>query len=306
MCATAEEAAVIYQPGLDTVDVGVAGGEVRAANVTDRRITDFQKVCEIEGLAEGAVVEGYTYKSWCTLDLPVNEIMLAGDMELDGDWICLDGTMLGYVLRYPNGSYDPCGWLVLNDRVAQYESYSELVWDEYCSARGLTPLYIVDLRHELGSEENSPFRRFDGDGWYIYLPLSGWEKSFDDIGVFSGPAGGGTAGVTLELMEGPGEDGAVVSRVDADGHSRSPRAADGHSVWRDGVRRTAERTRVSGHRADSGGRDGGCGGRKHCQTAAASAQTVSAPAAQATAELTDFLSPYFLPAPYTNIEAVSK
>ena len=232
MCATAEEAAVIYQPGLDTVEVGVAGGEVRAANVTDRRITDFQKVCEIEGLAEGAVVEGYTYKSWCTLDLPVNEIMLAGDMELDGDWICLDGTMLGYALRYPDGSYDPCGWLVLNDRAAQYESYSELVWDEYCSARGLTPLYIVDLRHELGSEENSPFRRFDGDGWYIYLPLSGWEINFDDIGVFSGPAGGGTAGVTLELMEGPGEDGAVVSRVDADGvHTLTRVVSNGDSHY---------------------------------------------------------------------------
>ena len=60
--------------------------------------------------------------------------------------------------------------------------YEEALYDWYVTEYGLDlPLYVEDWidRVEVpegGSLGNFPVHRFDGDGWYLYIPVSAWEQ----------------------------------------------------------------------------------------------------------------------------------
>ena len=210
-CSTAEEC-LIALPGLDSIELAAAGGETISANVTERRVSDLEKVCEISGLDENGVIEGWIYKSWCRLDVPLDDVMLAGAMERDGDWLCVDGPLAAYMLRRPDGSYDPGGGMVLNDKPAAYNGdYYELVWDAYCSARGMEPLYLLDWTGVLGAQELGTVsaHRFDGDGWYVYVPQGLWKYDGNPLSshmnwLFSSAYGTGS-NVLIELLDEPSE-----------------------------------------------------------------------------------------------------
>ena len=80
-----------------THEYAAADGGTATAKVEDIR-RDIAKVCEIEGLAGDAVIEGYTVESWYDLDVPADEVPLYGDMERDGEYVSF-----GTTLYYDNG-----------------------------------------------------------------------------------------------------------------------------------------------------------------------------------------------------------
>ena len=196
-----------------THEYAAADGGTATAKVEDIR-RDIAKVCEIEGLAGDAVIEGYTVESWYDLDVPADEVPLYGDMERDGEYISF-GTMLYYALRYPDGSLLPEGGDTnANERLALYEgSWAKLVWDNYVSARadgmGNTeqPLYTAYIRPQESGAQSIPALRYDGDGWYMYVPHSLWHFAGSPLSshpnwLFSSADGLGSSSIMVELREG--------------------------------------------------------------------------------------------------------
>ena len=196
-----------------THEYAAADGGTATAKVEDIR-RDIAKVCEIEGLAGDAVIEGYTVESWYDLDVPADEVPLYGDMERDGEYISF-GTMLYYALRYPDGSLLPEGGDTnANERLALYEgSWAKLVWDNYVSARadgmGNTeqPLYTAYIRPQESGAQSIPALRYDGDGWYMYVPRSLWYFAGSPLSshpnwLFSSADGLGSSSIMVELREG--------------------------------------------------------------------------------------------------------
>ena len=196
-----------------THEYTAADGGTAAANVEDIR-RGIAKVCEIEGLDGDAVIEGYTVESWYDLDVPADEVPLYGDMKRDGEYINF-GTTLYYALRYPDGSLLPGGGVTdVNERLALYEgSYAKLVWDIYVSARadgmGNTeqPLYTAYIRPQDSGAQSIPALRYDGDGWYMYVPRSLWYFAGSPLSshpnwLFSSADGLGSSSIMVELREG--------------------------------------------------------------------------------------------------------
>ena len=68
------------------------------------------------------------------------------------------------------------------DFFGYHNGYEEALYDWYVTEYGLDlPLYVEDWidRVEVpegGSLGNFPVHRFDGDGWYLYIPVSAWEQ----------------------------------------------------------------------------------------------------------------------------------
>ena len=199
-----------YERSLGSVTWSSDGVSVFPA--TDWRIENLEKVCEIDGLDPDAVIEGWTYDVWFQLDIAEEDVNIAGGMQRDGDWFNLNGTRLEIVRRYPDGRYAPFGWRTdINDRMALYDSYYKLVWDEYMYTVGGMPVYILDWTSRLNGGDdtlgNFPAERFDGDGWYIYLPMQLWQydgmpMSSHLCWVFSSAYGTGST-VTVEQLNGP-------------------------------------------------------------------------------------------------------
>ena len=196
-----------------THEYAAADGGTATAKVEDIR-RDIAKVCEIEGLAGDAVIEGYTVESWYDLDVPADEVPLYGDMRRDGEYVSF-GTMLYYALRYPDGSLLPEGGDTnANERLALYEgSWAKLVWDNYVSARadgmGNTeqPLYTAYIRPQESGAQSIPALRYDGDGWYMYVPRSLWYFAGSPLSshpnwLFSSADGLGSSSIMVELREG--------------------------------------------------------------------------------------------------------
>ena len=196
-----------------THEYTAADGGTAAAKVEDI-LRGIAKVCEIEGLDGDAVIEGYTVESWYDLDVPADEVPLYGDMKRDGEYINF-GTTLYYALRYPDGSLLPGGGVTdVNERLALYEgSYAKLVWDIYVSARadgmGNTeqPLYTAYIRPQDSGAQSIPALRYDGDGWYMYVPRSLWYFAGSPLSshpnrLFSSADGLGSSSIMVELREG--------------------------------------------------------------------------------------------------------
>ena len=191
---------------------------------TDGRIEGLQKVCEIEGLDPDAVIEGWTYDVWYKLDIDEEEIAMSSSMQRDGDWFNLNGTRLEIVKRYPDGSYDPFGWRTdLDEKMMYYDSYYEFVWDEYMHSIGGMPVYVLDWTGILAPGDTTPGRfpaeRYDGDGWYLYLPMNLWQFEGSPMSshanwVFTSAYGTGST-VVVERLDGASEyDSKIVSQSD--------------------------------------------------------------------------------------------
>ena len=152
--------------------------------VLDVRIENLKQGVELSGLAPEGTLEMYGYDIMYKMDVPYEEIVFAGAVSEDGEYVSFEYAKRTLVtLRYADGSVD-----VLLDEmsyddmggVRHYEDTpEEALYDWYVKEKGLDlPLYTVDLLpyDELG---NHPARRVDGNGWYFYLPVQAWYRADD-------------------------------------------------------------------------------------------------------------------------------
>ena len=162
--------------------------EGETVSVTDARASQVEKQGELEDLAPEGTLEAWTYQYRVRLDAPEENVLLLGNQTVEDGWYDLEGRGEHHVaaLRYPDGSYD-----ILCDDPANedltfyngdYDSWEEALFDWYVREQGLDlPLYVEDWRDRLDlpdgdGGERYPVHRYDGDGWYLYVPLSTWDN----------------------------------------------------------------------------------------------------------------------------------
>lgn len=160
-----------------------AGGE-RVAPLVDHVITEMRQTGSLSGLSEQGLLESWAYGYAVKVD--AEDVTLVGGMSEQDGWYDLEGHGGHDVvaLRYADGSYDILYDNQVNDNMQFYgyhNSYEEAIYDWYVSEYGLDlPLYVMDWRDKLrGWTGNYPVHRFDGDGWYVYIPVFTWEQAAD-------------------------------------------------------------------------------------------------------------------------------
>ena len=158
-----------------TISYRPIGGAVTSANVVDTQLDELIRRSEVAGLAPGGVLELWTFRCLYQTDAPEQELRRTGLPEEDG-WFALDGwnghRVVG--LRYEDGSYD-----ILYDRLTDsdpgfsagfFQNDAQALHDWYIKEMDLDlPLYVENW----GS--SCPVQRFDGEGWYLYIPVLNWE-----------------------------------------------------------------------------------------------------------------------------------
>ena len=201
---------------LGETTVTLAPGELVEAGVAGSRAEAEGAVASIQGLDGRGTIEGWLYRRWYSLDVPADEVMLAGGNMRDGGWFCFDGERLAILLCYPDGSYDVLGDVWISEGLGSYGSYYEYIWDWYVSENGLGgeyPPYLVDWTARInggdGSLGNFAARRFNGEGWYAYVPVGLWEYGGNPLSshpswAFYSAYGTGST-VLVERLEGAGE-----------------------------------------------------------------------------------------------------
>ena len=148
------------------------------ANVLATKLEQLEKLGEVSDLVPEGLLEAWRFHFLIQVDVE-NIVLVGGQYEEDG-WYDLEGQGGHYLvaLRYADGSYDILYDEPVNDGLDFYgyhHSYEEAIYDWYVAEYGLDlPLYVIDLRpdDELG---NHPAHRYDGDGWYLYIPIQAWE-----------------------------------------------------------------------------------------------------------------------------------
>ena len=161
-----------------------AYGEQGSAVVLDRRLAWLNQTGTITDLAPKGTLQAWTYLYLLKLDGAEEDLALyRGDYEENG-YIDFGGRgeHILITLQYDDGSID-----VLYDAPSigftdNYNSYDEALYDWYVIENNLDqteyPLYVLDWRELLPDNYpagNYPVRRYDGDGWYMYIPVSAWE-----------------------------------------------------------------------------------------------------------------------------------
>ena len=165
-------------------------GEAATAQVTGTKLAWLDKQGELEGLAPEGTLEAWTFHYLVQVDAPAEEIALAGGMYEEDGWFDLEGQGGHNIvsLRYADGSYDILYDQPVNDNLDFYgyrNSYEEAIYDWYVTDQGLDlPLYgkdwsIMMLSQDGEQEVHIPVHRYDGDGWYLYIPGSGWAMRAD-------------------------------------------------------------------------------------------------------------------------------
>ncbi len=160
------------------------------ANVLDTKIEYLEKQGEVEDLAEDGVLEAWSYCILTKLDVPTEDVMLVGGQHEQDGWFDLEGQggRVTVALRYGDGTYDVLYDQVINDGLDFYGYHytcEEAIYDWYVAEYDLDlPLYVVDFIDQITIPEggylgNMPAHRYDGDGWYIYIPVSAWERMGD-------------------------------------------------------------------------------------------------------------------------------
>ena len=171
-----------------------SGGET-TAQVTDTEISSLRRTGSLNGLSPDGVLESWHYSYRVKLD--ATDVNFAGGMSEQDGWYDLEGQGGHDVvaLRYPNGRYDILYDAPVNDGgdfYGYHNSYEEAIYDWYVTEYGLNlPLYVEDWSSLVADYPagNLPVHRFDGDGWYVYIPVAAWEKT---EGVYTWTSGYGT------------------------------------------------------------------------------------------------------------------
>lgn len=157
-------------------------GQEGTANVTDTKLSRLEKVGLLEGLAPEGTLEAWIFQYLVQVD--AEDILLAGGMYEEDGYFDLEGQGGHNVvaLQYPDGSYDILYNEAINDDLSFYgyhNSYEEAIYDWYVTEYGLDlPLYVKDLLPP-DEDGNHPANRYDGQGWYLYVPLAGLEHRME-------------------------------------------------------------------------------------------------------------------------------
>lgn len=164
-------------------------GEAAAAQVTGTKLAWLDKQGELEGLAPEGTLEAWTFSYLVQLDVPTEKVALVGGMYEEDGWFDLEGQGGHNIvaLRYPDGSYDILYDQPVNDNLDFYgyrNSYEEAIYDWYVTDQGLDlPRYVEEWSDRVTYpgeyQGNLPVHRYDGDGWYLYVPVSGWTMRAD-------------------------------------------------------------------------------------------------------------------------------
>ena len=168
-------AAQVVKTG-DTIPYYNADGSADKTRVTDVRLDRLEKLCEVNDLAPDGVLEAWAYRNWVRVEAEPADILLAGGMEESDGWYDLEGQGGHYVvaLRYADESYDVLYDAPISDGLdfrGYRDSYEAAVYDWYVQDQGLDlPLIQSEL---MISGTACPALRFDGDGWYLYIPADG-------------------------------------------------------------------------------------------------------------------------------------
>ena len=177
--ASMEEYAQRTMDGKKTAHYYRPDGTEATANVTGTKLAWLEKQGEVEGLAPEGTLEAWTFNYLVQVDVDPEQIMLVGGMYEGDGWYDLEGQG-GHnlvALRYSDGSYNLVYNAVVNDNLDFYgyhNSYEEAIYDWYVTENGLDlPLYVKNLT--VGGEP-VPAHRYDGEGWYIYIPVQGWTE----------------------------------------------------------------------------------------------------------------------------------
>ena len=178
-----------------TISYRPVGGDVASANVLDVKLEELVRRGEVDNLAPDGVLELWEFNLLYQTDAPAVELRRTGLPEEEEGWFALDGSSGHRVvgLRYEDGSYD-----ILYDQLAESDpgftaGYlfrdSQALHDWYIREMGLDlPLYLEDWGND------SFALRYDGEGWYLYVPLAGWENQVLDDGSVTWRSAYGTGG----------------------------------------------------------------------------------------------------------------
>lgn len=192
--ASVEEYIVQQAVGKDTVSLMMweipsteLSDEEYEATVVDRKLGFLKHYGSLEGLSPDGTLEAWGYE-WLikpdTSEINPEHIVLAGGQYMDEDgYICFTNGQIVVALHYPDGSYDILGEEPHGDGIdffGYHNSTEESIYDWYVKKYNLDlPLYVEDWIDlitvpEGGRLGNYPVHRFDGDGWYIYIPIDSW------------------------------------------------------------------------------------------------------------------------------------
>ena len=166
-------------------------GEETTARVTGTKVAWLDKMGEVEGLAPEGTLEAWTFHYLVQIDAPVEEVALTDGMYQEDGWFDLEGQGGRNIVavRYSDGTYDILYDQPVNDDLDFYgyhNSYEEAIYDWYVAEKGLDlPPYVeewsvLDLGPSGEENINIPVHRYDGDGWYLYIPVVAWKQTSAD------------------------------------------------------------------------------------------------------------------------------
>lgn len=154
-------------------------------DVLDAKIAWLEKRGEVVGLAPNGTLEAWSYNILVKPDADPDDIMLVGGQYDEDGYYDLEGQggRITVALRGADGKYDVLYDAVINDGL-DFFSYcnttEEAIYDWYVKKYDLDlPLYVKDWIDCITQPEgahlgNIPVHRYDGDGWYIYVPVQTW------------------------------------------------------------------------------------------------------------------------------------
>ena len=167
---------------------GTANGQPHTAAVTDRKLEYLTKGGELAGLALDGVLEEWEYFYLVKLDVDTASVALVGGQYYDDEeYFSLDDRHVIVALRHDDGSYDILCDDPINDGgdfFGYHNTIEEAIYDWYVTDQNLDlPLYVEDWIDQINYNNpndkpgNYPVHRYDVDGGYLYIPISGWTKS---------------------------------------------------------------------------------------------------------------------------------
>ena len=168
-----------------TVTCYAAGDlEEMTVPVLDRRVRYLNKITELPDLAPEGTLEWYSYLIEVKLEAEPGSILLTDGMtETEDGWYDLEGQG-GHslvLLRYPDGSCDALHDRANNDDYGGMyyyeETEEEMLYDWYVRTyRPDLPPWTLDLLPDVMGG-NHPARRWEAEGWYLYIPIAGWAEA---------------------------------------------------------------------------------------------------------------------------------
>ena len=167
---------------------GTASGQPHTAAVTDRKLEYLTKGGELAGLDPDGVLEEWEYFYLVKLDVDTASVALVGGQYYDDEeYFSLDDRHVIVALRHDDGSYDILCDDPINDGgdfFGYHNTIEEAIYDWYVTDQNLDlPLYVEDWIDQINYNNpndkpgNYPVHRYDVDGGYLYIPISGWTKS---------------------------------------------------------------------------------------------------------------------------------